>query len=77
MELLLELKEQGETLLVSVHDLNQARRFCDTLTILKDGRVYYFGSASEALSKASLEDVFQVTFASSGAALEFDSLIVE
>ena len=60
MELLLELKEQGETLLVSVHDLNQARRFCDTLTILKDGRVYYFGSASEALSKASLEVIISI-----------------
>ncbi len=77
MELLLELKKQGKTILVSVHDLNQARRFCDTITILKDGKVYYFGPAVKALSKASLEDVFRVTFASAGEALEFDSLMME
>ena len=76
MELLRELKKQAKTILVSVHDLNQARRFCDTLTILKEGRIYYFGPADEALSKASLEEVFRVTFAPVEA-LEFDSLTME
>ncbi len=73
MELLRELKKQSRTILVSVHDLNQARRFCDTLTILKEGKIYYFGPAEEALTKTSLEEVFRVTFAQIKA-LEFDSL---
>jgi iron complex transport system ATP-binding protein len=74
MELLLVLKKQGKTLLASVHDLNQARRFCDTITILKEGRIYYFGTAAEAFSQAALADVFGVTFAKVDDALEFDSL---
>ncbi|MCK5916126.1 MAG: ABC transporter ATP-binding protein, partial [Deltaproteobacteria bacterium] len=75
MELLLDLKKQGQTMLVSIHDLNQARRFCDTITILKEGRVYYFGPAAKALTSEALEDVFHVTFARVDEALEFDSLV--
>jgi len=74
MELLLELKKHGKTMLVSVHDLNQARRFCDTITILKNGKVYYFGAAAQAFTEAALADVFRVTFADGNNTLEFASL---
>ena len=74
MELLLELKKQGKTMLVSVHDLNQARRFCDTMTILKDGRVYYFGPAAQAFTETVLADVFQVALADDNNTLEFASM---
>ncbi len=75
MELLLELKKQGKTMLVSVHDLNQARRFCDTITILKNGKVYYFGASAQAFTEAALADVFRVTLADGNNALEFASLL--
>ena len=74
MELLLELKKQDKTMLVSVHDLNQARRFCDTITILKDGKVYYFGSTAQAFTEAALADVFRVTLADHNNTLEFASM---
>jgi len=74
MELLLELKKQGKTMLVSVHDLNQARRFCDTITILKDGKIYYFGPTAQAFTATALADVFQVLIADSKNTLEFASL---
>ena len=74
MELLLELKKQDKTMLVSVHDLNQARRFCDTITILKDGKVYYFGATAQAFTAAALADVFRVTLAAGRNTLEFASL---
>ncbi len=76
MELLVELKKQGKTILTSVHDLNQARRFCDTITILKEGEIYYFGPTANAFTRAALEDVFRVTFAQINDVLEFDSLFV-
>jgi len=74
MELLLKLKREGKTMLVSVHDLNQARRFCDTITILKNGKVYYFGSTARAFTEAALADVFRVTLADGNNTLEFASL---
>ncbi len=75
MELLLALKQQGKTILVSVHDLNQARRFCDTITILKDGKIYYFGSVAQAFTGTALAEVFQVSLADGNNTLEFVSLI--
>ena len=74
MELLLELKKQGKTILTSVHDLNQARRFCDTITILEDGVIYYYGPAEKAFTDLALEKVFRVSLAKSDDFLEFQSL---
>ncbi len=74
MELLLELKKQGKTILTSVHDLNQARRFCDTITILEDGEIYYYGPSEKAFTNVALEKVFRVTLAKSADLLEFQSL---
>lgn len=74
MELLLELKKQGKTMLVSIHDLNQARRFCDTITILREGEVYYFGTTAEAFTETALADVFRVALADSKETLEFATL---
>ena len=76
MELLLELKNQGKTILTSVHDLNQARRFCDTITILEDGKIYYYGPAEKAFTATALEEVFRVSIAKSSGSLEFQSLPV-
>ncbi|MBN2808084.1 MAG: ABC transporter ATP-binding protein [Deltaproteobacteria bacterium] len=76
MELLLELKKQGKTILTSVHDLNHARRFCDTMTILQDGRIYYQGPTAKAFTRVVLEEVFRVRVAVSSDLLEFQSLSV-
>ena len=77
MELLLELKKQGKTILTSVHDLNLARRFCDTMTILQNGGIYYHGSAEKAFTRVALKEVFGVSLAESADLLEFQSLPVE
>ena len=74
MELLLELKKQGKTILTSVHDLNQARRFCDTITILEDGAIYYYGPSEKAFTDVALEKVFRVSLTKSADLLEFQSL---
>lgn len=76
MELLLELKNQGKTILTSVHDLNQARRFCDTITILEDGEIYFYGPSDKAFTTAALEEVFRVGLAKTDDFLEFQSLPV-
>ncbi|MCK5539409.1 MAG: ABC transporter ATP-binding protein [Deltaproteobacteria bacterium] len=76
MELLLELKNQGKTILASVHDLNQARRFCDTITILEDGEIYFYGPSEKAFTATALEEVFRVSLAKTDDFLEFHSLPV-
>lgn len=60
MELLGELKEQEKTILVSIHDLNIARRYCDTITIIHNGQLFYRGTPSEAFSQKNIKKVFDV-----------------
>ncbi len=71
MELLLKLKREGKTILTALHDLNQARRFCDTITILKAGRVYFQGPASAAFRPETMREVFAVGLSRQGRTLEF------
>jgi iron complex transport system ATP-binding protein len=60
MELLCELKEKGKTILINVHDLNLARRYCDTISIINEGEVFFVGSPSEAISEENIHKVFGV-----------------
>jgi iron complex transport system ATP-binding protein len=60
MNLLVDMKGEGKTFLVSVHDLNLARRYCDTLTIICHGEVFFSGRPEEALSRENIKQVFDV-----------------
>ncbi|HNR12960.1 MAG TPA: ABC transporter ATP-binding protein [Thermodesulfobacteriota bacterium] len=54
------LKEKGKTILMTVHDLNLARRFCDTISILNHGTLFYTGSPEGAFSENTIRQVFEV-----------------
>jgi iron complex transport system ATP-binding protein len=60
MDLLADLKGKGKTIIVSVHDLNLARRYCDTVTIIYEGNVFFAGAPDEALSRENIKQVFDV-----------------
>jgi len=60
MDLLVDLKGKGKTIIVTVHDLNLARRYCDTLAILYQGALYFSGSPEQALSRENIKKVFDV-----------------
>ena len=60
VKLLYKFKEQGKTILVTIHDLNLARKLCDTITILFRGRLYYSGTPEDAFSEDNIRNVFQV-----------------
>jgi iron complex transport system ATP-binding protein len=72
MELLVKLKNEGKTMLCALHDLNQARRFCDTITILKGGDLYFRGPAAEAFRPETMREVFEVGCTMQGKTLEFN-----
>lgn len=60
MELLTGLRAAGKTIVMSIHDLDLARRYCDTVTLLQEGRVYYHGSAEQAFAENRIKEVFHV-----------------
>lgn len=60
MNLLVDLKRKGKTVMVSVHDLNLARRYCDTVSLIYRGGLFFSGRPEEALSRENIKKVFDV-----------------
>ena len=50
--------EQGAAVLVILHDLNLAARYCDRLLLLNDGRTHAVGLPAEVLRAEPLQAVF-------------------
>jgi len=48
----------GRTVLMVLHDLNQAARYSDELVAIKDGQIYACGSPASVLTAAMVRDVF-------------------
>ena len=60
LNILQGFKEQGKTILVSIHDLNLARKFCDTISILSCGKLFYSGTPENAFAAEIIKQVFDV-----------------
>lgn len=51
---------EGRTVVVSMHDLNLAHRFCDELLLLHEGEVLAQGDISDVLTHRLIEQAFEV-----------------
>jgi len=61
LELLKKLNaEQDRTIIMVLHDLNQAARFADFIIALKDGEIIKAGSCEEVINHEVLKKVFQI-----------------
>lgn len=61
MELLRELAgQEGKAVLVSLHDINLARRFADDVLLLASNRVHSFGPPGSVLTVDALRQVYGV-----------------
>jgi iron complex transport system ATP-binding protein len=61
LDVLETLRVEGETTIVVVlHDIQQAARFADYIVALEDGAVYDWGPPGEVLTEQLLADVFRV-----------------
>jgi iron complex transport system ATP-binding protein len=61
LELLQKLnREQERTIIMVLHDLNQAARFADYIIALKDGEIVKAGACEEVIVPKVLEQVFQI-----------------
>lgn len=61
LELLQKLnREQERTIIMVLHDLNQAARFADYLIALKDGNIIKSGNCEEVITSKVLRQVFQI-----------------
>ena len=61
MELLRAEAARGVAVVITLHDLALASRFCDTVVVMRDGKAIVQGTPSDALSDEALADVFGIT----------------
>jgi sodium transport system ATP-binding protein len=60
-KLVLQLKEEGGTVIYSTHNLSEAEKVCDRIIILHNGQLRFDGSNEQLLIKTetnSLEDAY-------------------
>jgi iron complex transport system ATP-binding protein len=69
MELLLAEAGRGTAVVVTLHDLSLASRYCDEVVVLHEGRVAAHGPAATALTDETLAAVFSVKARRAGEAL--------
>lgn len=60
LQLLRQYADEGRGVLVSIHDLALAARYCDRLCLMHQGRIYRTGTPRQVLTAEHLADVFQV-----------------
>ena len=60
LQLIKTLKEQGKTILLTLHDLSQALQLADELIVMNDGRIEAQGSVDQILADHLLERVFHI-----------------
>jgi ABC-2 type transport system ATP-binding protein len=64
-ELIVGLKHTSRSIVLCTHDLDEAERLADTVTILRRGRIVASDSPAQLRASASLETLVQVTLAAS------------
>ena len=60
-KILKELKDKGITILLTSHFMDEVEALCDTICILKQGEVVFYGTVAEAISSSphnTLEDAY-------------------
>lgn len=62
MEMISQLKSQGKTIILVLHDIGQALKISDTIVIMKDKKIAAASTPRECLQQHIIEDVFQVSF---------------
>ena len=60
MNIMQKLNRNGKTIVVVLHDLNQACRYCDNLVVLKHGELIDQGEPCDVLTEELLLDVFSL-----------------
>lgn len=59
MELLVRLhRDQGITIVMVLHDINLASQFCNSLLVVKEGKIYAAGTPQQVITSDFIKDIY-------------------
>ncbi|MDR2014419.1 MAG: ABC transporter ATP-binding protein [Azoarcus sp.] len=61
LDILRQHTREGRAVILAIHDLALAARYCDHFCLLKQGRIHAFGPPETVLTEANLSDAFGVS----------------
>lgn len=53
-------REHGKTIVMVIHELNEAARFADYLVAMREGEIRYQGTPDEAFTQEMMQEVFGI-----------------
>lgn len=62
IELMEILKNINKTIIVTLHDIDLALKFCDEVMIIKNGKLCSFGNTEDIIQEEILNPIFEVDF---------------
>lgn len=72
LEIMHLLRTLGKTVVIVLHDLNLALRFCDDLLLLHEGVLLFHGNVSDGLTPERIQTVYGVSTHREGGHIIFD-----
>ena len=61
-EMLMGLKEEGTTIFLTTHDMEEATKLCDRIALLHKGKLVEYGRPQEIIQKHSQEEMVELTY---------------
>ena len=61
-DILLNLKNEGTTIFLTTHDMSEATKICDRISLLNSGHILEYGSPQEIIDKYSQQDKAIIRF---------------
>lgn len=60
MELSMRLAEEGKAVVIVIHDLLMALKYCDEIIVMKDGEIALSGNPDEIYESGMLDEIFNI-----------------
>ena len=74
---LYRLKQQGVTLVLTTHYMDEAEQLCDRLVVMDQGKIVAEGSPAELIRTHSPREVLELRFASSGVEVDANAAMAD
>lgn len=55
-------RDKNITVIMVLHDLNQASQYSDKIVLMKEGKIYDYGTPKDVINYESLKNVYNIKF---------------